>query len=165
MHNTTTKRGVITFSYDSNGLFNDVCLLSAYMTKNIVMESASALDEFCVTEDEKDVYNECLRQTMSVIKDAVMDMAACCDNAFSDGIDGGNVIVSLRNNNAYNPNVLSLVDSTIYDCLKYGILSVFYSTNTHDGLFSMSSAKMGASLSQLRQRLFQLRKKPVTYQL
>jgi hypothetical protein len=163
MYDTTTKKGVITFSYDSDTLFNDVCLLSAYMTKNIVMESASALDEFCITEDERDIYNECLKQSLPDVFESVLDMAACGDGAFS--MDGGAVTISVKNNNAYTQGALAIVDSTLNDCIKYGALARFYATCMHDALLVLSRQKLDASLSQLKQRLFQLRKKPVTSQL
>lgn len=166
MHDTTTKKGAITFSYDSETLFNDVCLLSAYMTKNIVMESASALDEFCITEDERDIYNECLKQALPDVFESVLDMGACGDGAFSDGVStGGAVTISLRNNNAYTRSALDIVDSTMNDCIKYGVLSRFYATCMHDALLVLSKQRYEDGLSQLKRRLFQLRKRPVTSQL
>lgn len=165
MYDTTTKKGAITFKYNAEELFGSVCLLSAYMAKNIVTEAGPALDQFCITEDERQIYDECLRQTFPNIYANIMDMADCRDGAFYDGTDDPEVSISIKNNNAYNINVLGLVDATLHDCLKYGILSTFYSINTHEALYSIAKGKMEASLSQLRTRLFQLRKKPVSPQI
>lgn len=165
MYNTTTKKGAVTFTYDAGELFNSVCLLSAYMTKNIVTGSGSSLDKFCITEDEKDIYDECLKQTFPDIYANLMDIADCRESAFDDGTNSDEVSISIKNNNAYNINVLPLIDATLHDCLKYGILSTFYSINVHDLLYSATKQKMEASLSQLKTRLFQMRKKPVSPQV
>lgn len=165
MHDTTTKKGSITFSYSNDTLFSDVSLLSAYMVKNINIEGASALDEFCISDDERDIFNECLKQALPNLYELVIQMAPCADGAFSDGLTDGSVKISVKNNNAYNVNVLTLVDNTIYECLKFGVLAAFYSICVHEGLFTIANARYDANIKQLKQRLFQLRKKPVTSQI
>lgn len=170
-----TKRGIITFSYDSDKLFNDVCMLSAFMTKNLVSEAGSMLDEFCITDDEKEIYEECLKQSLPNIYEAVIRIAPCSDNAFDNGIKvetetpeepgSSNVKIEIKNNGAYNPNVLTLVDATLNNCIKYGVLVEFYSICVHDGLFGIAKQKFDTNLLQLKQRLFQMKKKSVSSQL
>ena len=174
-----TKRGIITFSYNSDKLFNDVCLLSAFMTKNLVSEAGSMLDELCITEDEKEIYDECLMQALPNIYEAMIRIAPCSDNAFDDGIkvetetpeepetktETSNVKIEIKNNGAYNPNVLTLVDATLNNCIKYGVLVEFYSICVNDGLFGIAKQKFDTNLLQLKQRLFQLKKKSVSSQL
>lgn len=156
------EKGIITFSYPNDSLFNDVRLLSAYMTKNLATESGSLLDEFCITEDEEEIYNECLKNTVPNIYEVVMGLVTCIEDAIS--YDNG-VSISLRDNHAYNVNVLTLIDSTLNNCLKYGVLAEYYSICVNADLYSIAKNKLDTNLSQLKQRLFQLKKKSVSSQL
>lgn len=166
MHDTTTKKGAIIFSYDNGSLFNDVSLLSAYMVKNMKIAEGSALDEYSISKDEQDIFNECLKQTLPDLYETVIQFVPCGDGAFSDGLSGeGKIKISVKNNNAYNVNVLTLVDATIYECLKQGILSKFYSICVNDALFSIANGRYAANVNQLKQRLFQLRKKSISSQI
>lgn len=162
----------ITFYYNIESLFNDVSLLSAYMAKNISPEVGTALDEFSVTDDEKDVFGICLKQTLPNISEVMMKLSSCITNAFD-----GNAVVSadettglkrkagtyveltIRDNYAYNANVLPLVDATIEECLKYGALAEFYSINTNAVLQNISQSKFADCLQLLNQRLLQLKRK------
>ena len=164
MHDTTTNKGVITFKYPNSSLFDDVSLLSSYMVKNIKMDEASALDEFSISEDEKEIFNECLKQALPNLYDVALQMMPNCEGAFSEGLSDGNISISIKDNGSYNVNVLSLVDATLYDCLKYGILSAFYSICVNDALFTIANSKMVANINQLKQRMFQLKKKTVSPQ-
>lgn len=162
--NTST----ITFSYNCEKLFTDVCLLSSFMVKN----TGLPLDEFIITDDEKEVYDVCLKQAMPNIYESLIKMSSGINNAFRDdvvvnnndvlGRDAGTYIeFNIRDNGAYNRNILSLVESTLYDCLKYGILSEFYSICINADLNSISNSKFAASMNLLNQRLFQLKRKTV----
>lgn len=166
MANSTTK-GTIVFSYDSTSLFDDVCLLSAYMVKNLASDNMSMLDEFSISDDERHIYDECLKQVMPNIYEAVIMTVPCAEGAFSDGTGDSEtgVTVTLKDNHAYNRNVLTLVDGTLQTCIKYGVLAQFYSICVHEGLFVLAKEKYDTNLSQLKQRLFQLKKKPVSPQL
>lgn len=164
----------IVFSYDSDKLFNDVSLLSAYMVKNLGNENGSLLDGFAITGDEKDVYEVCLSQTLPDIYEHIIKTTSGVTDAFKTetiSADEGQtglmrpkgtyVVVSVKDNEAYNENILSLVEPTLYDCIKYGTLSEFYSVNLNADLLSLARAKFNECLSQLNRRLFQLKKKSV----
>lgn len=207
--NKTT--GNITFYYDSDKLFNDVSLMSAYMTKNLKNEGGSAMDEYSISDDEKDgVYGVCVRQTLPNIYEAMLKITSGVESAFNGeyiveigeerktqtsgtgtsavttempvnkdatGKDlnakdntlgrfaGAYVEFSIQDNDAYNNNVLNLVDATLLNCLKHGILAEFYSICVNADLYRISQDKFTASLFQLKQRLFQLKKKSVSSQL
>ena len=70
------KDGEITFYYNSDSLFNDVSILSAYMTKNMASESASVIDELVITDDEKEVYEVCVKQSLPNIWETLMKMSS-----------------------------------------------------------------------------------------
>ena len=175
--NKTT--GEITFYYDSDKLFNDVSLMSAYMTKNLKGEAGSLMDEYSISDDERDgVYSVCVRQTLPNIYEAMLKITSGVDSAFEDeaivsvketsGLKreaGKYIEFSIKDNNAYNENVLSLVDATLFNCIKHGILAEFYSICVNADLYRVSQDKFTASLFQLKQRLFQLKKKSVSSQL
>lgn len=172
------QEGVITFYYDSEKLFNDVSLMSAYMTKNLASDNGSAMDEYNMSDDEHDVYEVCVRQTLPNIYEAIMKITSGVDKAFDDDVtvtaagedelgraEGTYIEFNILNNDAYNDNVLNLADSTILNCLKYGVLSEFYSICMHGELYKLAHDKFLTNLFQLKQRLFQLKKKKVVSQL
>lgn len=172
------ETGKITFYYNSDGLFGDVSLMSAYMTKNLANESGSLMDEFNISDDEKDIYKVCVRQTLPNIYETMMKITSGIDNAFedevtvstqeSDGLKrsaGTYIELTMQDNEAYNSNVLSLVDATLLNCLKYGVLAEFYSICVNADLYRLANDKFTANLFQLKKRLFQLKKKSVSSQL
>lgn len=170
--------GIIAFSYNSDKLFNDVSLMSAYMTKNLKTEVGSVMDEFNISDDERDIYDVCVRQALPNIYETMMKITSGVDNAFSDEIElttdetdglkrakGKYIEFNIQNNDAYNSNVLNLVEATLLNCLKYGILAEFYSICVNVDLHRIAQDKFTTSLFQLKQRLFQLKKKSVFSQL
>lgn len=172
------ETGNITFYYDSEKLFNDVSLMSAYMTKNLASEKGSLMDEFNISDDEQDIYKVCVRQTLPNIYETMMKITSGVDNAFddevvvagseSDGLKrtaGTYIEFTMQDNEAYNENVLNLVDATLLNCLKYGVLAEFYSICVNGDLHRIAQDKFTTSLFQLKQRLFQLKKKVVSSQL
>lgn len=172
------ETGKITFYYNNDGLFSDVSLMSAYMTKNLANESGSLMDEFNISDDEKDIYKVCVRQTLPNIYETMMKITSGIDNAFedevtvstqeSDGLKrsaGTYIELTMQDNEAYNSNVLSLVDATLLNCLKYGVLAEFYSICVNADLYRLANDKFTANLFQLKKRLFQLKKKSVSSQL
>jgi hypothetical protein len=170
--------GSITFYYDSDKLFNDVSLMSAYMTKNLRSETGSMMDEFNISDDEMDIYKVCVRQTLPNIYEAMMKITSGVANAFDDDVtvsakeqsglkrEAGNYIeFTLQDNDSYNENILNLIDATVLNCLKHGILAEFYSICVNADLYRVAQDKFTTSLFQLKQRLFQLKKKVVSSQL
>lgn len=173
----TKKVGNITFSYKTSELFDDAALLSAHMAKNTVIPEGSALDEFVLTNDEKDVFEVCVKQVMPDIYENLMKMSSGIEDAFcvetianieKDGLQrtsGVYISFNINDNNAYNENVLALVDATLLSCLKYGALAEFYSVNLNGDLGRIARDKYTASIMQLNQRLFQLKRKSISPQL
>lgn len=172
------ETGKITFYYNSDGLFSDVSLMSAYMTKNLANEGGSLMDEFNISDDERDIYNVCIRQTLPNIYETIIKITSGVDNAFDDEVvvssptgdtlnraAGTYIELTIQDNEAYNNNVLSLVDATLLNCLKYGVLAEFYSICVNADLYRLANDKFTANLFQLKKRLFQLKKKSVSSQL
>lgn len=149
--------GKITFSYNSDELFNDVGILSAYMTKNIITDKGDALDEFAISDDEREVFEVCVKQTLPNIYETLMKMCHGIEDAFK--YENRVIEFNILDNNEYNINVLKLVESTLLECLKYGVLSEFYSINMNAALQQAAQSKFASNLLLLNQRLFQLKRK------
>lgn len=152
--------GVITFTYGSDDTFNDVGLLSAYMTKVLAKEKGASMDDLAISEDERDVYDVCVKQALPNIYEVVVKITSGVEDAFKS--EDGNIVFNIRDNESYNSNVLTIVDETLHTCLKYGILAEFYSVNPNADLQRISLAKYADSIAQLKQRLFQLKKKAIS---
>ena len=171
----------IVFFYNRNTLFNDVSLLSNYMAKNLATKDGGSLaEDYTVSDDEKELFAMSLRTVLPDIYEAMTKITSGVVPAFDDsvaessgvkGVDigGNNVTIAggdyvefyIRDNNAYNPNVITLVDASIYNSLKQGALKEIYTTVLQPDFFKVCSERFVAELFKLKQRLFQLKKKSV----
>lgn len=153
------ENGAIKFSYKADDLFNDVGLISAFMAKNLQNEKGSLLDEFAITSDERELFDMCVKQALPNIFDEMLKMSSCVT-----GIEAkdGNIILSFMDNNLYNDNALTLVDMTIYDCLKYGVLAEFYSICVHTDLLTLAQGKYAEMLRLLNKRLVPLKMRSIS---
>ena len=75
------------------------------------------------------------------------------------------VLFILQDNAAYNENVLTLVDASLYNVIKYGVLKEFYSTVLQADFFKVCTERFLGELFKLKSRLFQLKKKSVVSSL
>lgn len=155
----TKENGAIKFSYKADDLFNDVGLISAFMAKNLQNEKGSLLDEFAITSDERELFDMCVKQALPNIFDEMLKMSSCVT-----GIEekDGNIILSFRDNNSYNDNALTLVDMTIYDCLKFGVLKEYYSICLHTDLLALAQGKYAEMLQLLNKRLVPLKMRSIS---
>lgn len=71
----------------------------------------------------------------------------------------------LQNNDAYNSNVLSLVDASLLNAIKIGTLKEFYSVVIQPEFFKVCTDRFIAELYKLKQRLFQFKKKTIVSNL
>lgn len=155
----TKNNGNISFTYNVKTLFDEVGLISSYMTKNLVNEQGSVMDEFVMSEDDNELFDMCVKQTTPNIFEGMLKMAA-----FVKGFDykDNTITFSINDNDSYNENTLSLVDSTILECLKYGVLSEYYLICTNASLQSLANKKYAEAMLLLNQRMFQLKKKAIS---
>ena len=181
----TGEENRILFYYNRDTLFNDVSLMSSFMAKNIATKEGESLtDEYAISDDEKNLVDVCIRATLPDIFESMVKITNSVVPAFYDkvseagttrgedisgqtvAIDAGNYVeFHLRDNNAFNPNVLTMVDASLYNSLKYGVLKEFYSTVVHADFFKLCSERFVGELFKLKQRLFQLKKKSVVSSL
>ena len=175
----------IVFLYKRDVLFNDVSLMSNYMAKNLSTKEGNSLtDEYAISDDEKDLVDVSIRATLPDIYEAMTKITTAVVPAFFDkktenagtkGTDIGGQSVTLTagdyvefyimDNNAYNRNVLTMVDASLYNALKHGVMKEFYSTVLQADFFKVCSERFLSELFKLKQRLFQLKKKSVVSNL
>ena len=167
----------IKFLYNRDVLFNEVSLTSNYMSKNLSTKDGNALtDDFAISDDEKDLVTVCVRATLPDIYESMIKITNAISPAFDDdvteaadtdhGITAGSYVeFVLQDNGAYNENVLTMVDASLYNCIKHGTLKEVYSTIVNPDFFKISAERFVAELFKLKQRLFQLKKKSVVSNL
>lgn len=183
----------IVFIYNRDTLFNDVSLMSNYMAKNLATKDGNSLtDEFAISDDESDLVEVSIRATLPDIYEAMTKITTAVVPAFEDDeninsggsgtplqvtigkdIAGNDVKVPyghyvefyILDNDAYNANVLTMVDASLYNCLKHGVLKEFYSTVVQADFFKICADRFVGELFKLKQRLFQLKKKSVVSNL
>jgi len=171
----------IVFLYKRDTLFNDVSLMSNYMAKNLATKDGNSLtDEYAISDDEQDIVDVSIRATLPDIYEAMTKITTAVVPAFDDcktetagtkGVDigGNNVTIQagdyvefyIQDNHSYNANVITMVDASLYNCLKHGVLKEFYSTVVQADFFKLCADRFVAELFKMKQRLFQLKKKSV----
>lgn len=183
----------IVFIYNRDTLFNDVSLMSNYMAKNLSTKEGNSLtDEYAISDDEKDLVDVSIRAALPDIYEAMTKITSAVVPAFEDdkSIDSGGsgtppqVVVGkdisnadvkvpyghyvafyILDNKSYNLNVLTMVDASLYNCLKHGVLKEFYSTVVQADFFKICADRFISELFKMKQRLFQLKKKSVVSNL
>ena len=165
----TSTTGKIKFYYKRDVLFNEISLMSNYMAKNLSSKDGNSLtDEYAISDDERDLVDVCIRAALPDIYEAMTKITSAVTNAFDDDaiISGDHCVVfTLQDNDAYNSNVLTLVDASLNNCIKQGTLKEIYSTIVNPDFFKISAERFVAELFKLKQRLFQLKKKSVVSNL
>lgn len=165
----TSTTGKIKFYYKRDVLFNEISLMSNYMAKNLSSKDGNSLtDEYAISDDERDLVDVCIRAALPDIYEAMTKITSSVTNAFDDDaiVSGDHCVVfTLQDNDAYNSNVLTLVDASLNNCIKQGTLKEIYSTIVNPEFFKISADRFVAELFKLKQRLFQLKKKSVVSNL
>lgn len=166
---TTTAPAKIQFYYKRDTVFDEVSLMSNYMAKNLATKDGNSLtDEYAISEDERDLVNISIRAALPDIYEAMTKITTLVADAFDDDVTvSGNSCVSftILDNAAYNDNVLSIVDASLNNCVKFGTLKEIYSTLPQPEFFNSCSSRFVGELFKLKQRLFQLKKKSVVSNL
>ena len=183
----------IVFFYNREILFNDVSLMSNYMVKNLATKDGNSLtDEYAISGDEQDIVDVSIRSALPDLYEALTKITTAVIPAFDDCVTinaggegtppkktigkditnadvkvpyGDYVELYILDNNAYNANVITMVDASLYNALKYGVLKEVYSSLVNTDLYNLCNARFIQELLKLKQRLFQLKKKSVVSNL
>lgn len=161
--NADTKE--IEFSYSIDGIFESASRVSAYNSKNIKdKDGNSMLAEYAVSDDEKDVFLQGLQSVLPEIYEKILKIT---DNADSDsfGMTSTEVAFKIKDNGAYNNNVLALVDASFLECIIEGALKSWYKNCAQADLLGLYTRSFADNLEKLFNRMFQLKIKKTTSML
>ncbi|MBO7681159.1 MAG: hypothetical protein J6T17_00220 [Clostridia bacterium] len=169
MYTKDTTNNTIEFRYKRDVLFNDVSLMSNYMSKNLSTKDGNSLtDDYAISDDERDLVYISIRATLPDIYEAMVKITNAVSSAFEDDkviSDEHYVSFTMQDNGAYNANVLTMVDASLYNSLKYGTLKEVYSTVVQPEFYNTCANRFVGELYKLKQRLFQMKKKSVVSSL
>ena len=152
------ENDLIVFQYDTADLFNNVSLKSSYKSR-FVSEDGRVVDEMTLMDDDRDAFEANLQRILADIYERIIKLTSAVDDAYST--EEGNISIKMQNNDAYNTNILGLVDASIYDCLEVGSMKEWYSVCGKTDYEQEYAAKYTAALSLLSSRMFQLKKKSI----
>jgi hypothetical protein len=169
---TPPAPNTIAFYYGTDDMFNNVNLKSSYRAKNIKTESGDSLiDDFAITEDERDAFTLFLNASMHDAFNIVMKMTGGVANALYLDVANGTILgtvsgtqfdcygFKIKDHAAYNSNNLTLVDEGIKNLLEAFIMKEWYKMTGHDGeLAKWLNEYLTIKRDLINRRLFQLRK-------
>jgi hypothetical protein len=134
--NETGPPDYIQFYYLTEDLFSNVSLRSLYRALNIKSEAGESLiDDFAITEDERDAFNVLVRDAAHEVFQNVLKMCTGITSALvlNDAITisgspsaGPYYAVKVLDNEAYNDNNLELVENTVKMLLQVHVLKNWY---------------------------------------
>lgn len=148
----------IAFTYEVDDLFTDASRVSAFTSKNLRDKEGNAMvDTFALSEDERGVYLQGMKSILPDIYDLLIKLTSDIDNAFI--VSDTEIKFIINDNDAYNANLLLLLYNAIRETLIQGSLKVWYRTSLHGDLFKIYNESYQQSLTELYNRLFQLKRK------
>lgn len=158
MKKIDAENNVILFQYALDDLFNNVSLKSSYKAR-VVSDDGRVADDMSMLDDDKDAFKANIQKLLADIYERIVKLTSSVENAYT--VDDTNVVIKMQNNDAFNPNVLDIVDASIYDCLETGSLKEWYSVCGKMDYEQEYAVKYNAALSLLSNRMFQLKKKTI----
>jgi outer membrane lipoprotein-sorting protein len=165
----------ILFYYTEDNLHNNVMIRTMYRAKNIRdNEGNSLIDDYAISEDEKDAFalflssaiheafNQVMKMTTGVSDALIINEPA--DDVFDTvpaGLEDTTVVYGfkVKDHEAYNDNNIILVDEGVKSLVETQIMRDWYEMVGNDAEY----AKMRAKYNEIKRdlitkRLFQLRK-------
>lgn len=153
-----SANALIAFKYKKEALRNNISLRSTYKSKRITDQQGNHIGEpYALSDDERDAFEVCINNIVPDIYDILLKMTSGVSRAFE--VDGIDIVLKIQDYKAYNENVLKNVDISINNALVNGALKEWYDICAKPDYFTEYAAKYQVSLNQLRDRLFQLKKK------
>lgn len=169
----------IIFSYRMSNIFNNCCTKISYKSRNI-SEDAKINDELTLSDDDKsifeanipfilaDIYERILKLSHGITEAYKIEIIPGAEMGPSVGSESGDITVipedkiiifTFVNNNAYNSNVLDVLDVSLYQCLETGSIKAWYDVCGLTTIEQDYNTKYLSALAELSRRIFQLKKK------
>lgn len=162
----------IVFLYPVDGVFESASRVSAYNSKNIRdNQGNSLLAEYAISDDDKDVFEQGLHSILPEIYEKILkitDRNVNSDQSPAFGIknmklketdttDVPCIYFEIKDNDAYNNNVLSLVDGSFLECIIEGALKAWYKNCAQADFLALYTKSFADNLEKLFNRMFQLK--------
>lgn len=169
---TPPEPNIIAFYYRVADMFNNVILRTMYRAKNIRdNNNESQVDDWAISEDEKDFFNITIEKAIHDAFNTVMKMTtsvtdALLLNVLENTINTGSGSAEekcygfkVRDHEAYNANILNLVDDGIKNMVESYVMMEWYKTvGQNEELQKWLGEYMKNREILVTKRLFQLRK-------
>jgi hypothetical protein len=178
---TETVPAHIIFFYTEGSMFNNVMIRSMYRAKNIRDDKGeSQVDDYAISEDEKDAFSMFLNSSIHEAFNHVMKMTTGVSNALilgedaeevfppvnnvstiAEGVESTDTIYGfkIKDHAAYNDNNIILVDEGVKSMVETQIMREWYEMVGHADEFAKMNAKyLSLKRDLITKRLFQLRK-------
>lgn len=167
MYKKDTTNKEIVFSYPVNGVFEMASRASAYNSKNIRDNQGNTLlADYAISEDDRDMFEQGLHSILPEIYEKILKITDRSENAFgikdmkvkeSDNEAVPCIYFEIKDNAAYNNNVLSLVDGSFLECIIEGSLKAWYKNCAQADLLALYNKSFADNLEKLFNRMFQLK--------
>lgn len=160
MFKIDTDKKAIEFSYPLQDIFDDASRISAFNAKNIRdKEGRSLLADYALSDDEKDIFVQGLKSILPEIYGKIIKITSGIENAHLFSTTDTDVKFSIQDNEAYNKNVLTLVDASLMECIIEGSLKAWYKNCAQGDLLALYNKSFSDNLEKLFDRMFQLKMK------
>ena len=158
---------MVRFYYETDDVFNSVSLRSAYRAKMVKDNTGeSQLDDIAISQDERDIVLEIMEQSIYDIFGEMFKITEAVNNPifFNEAItlvSTSEVTASgglIKDNEAFNENLLPNIDKKILNSIRYYILAEWYVSASLGNDAELNFAKYKDYLRQVKNLTFQLRK-------
>lgn len=166
MFKRDTTEKTIVFSYPLQGIFDNASRVSSYNSKNIRdKEGNSLLAEYAISDDEKDIFYQGLSSVLPEIYEKLLKVTTGVEGAYMFETTDSDIKFTIQDNEAYNKNVLTLVDASLFECIIEGALRAWYKNCAQADLLALYNKSFNDNLEKLFNRMFQLKIKKTTSML
>lgn len=171
---SSTLEAIIRFRYETDELFNAVSMRTLLRAKDVVVQDESGtvksmVNKWAITENERATFLKSLERAIYDLYPEVIKMTVGIDNsefvdetiaplAGGDDLSGKWSGFQIVNHEAYNENVVNLVDKKINSVLVYLIMVDWYTMIGVDGEVAKNMALKDREMIALSDALFDLRK-------
>ena len=158
MFKKDTDKKTIEFSYPLQGIFDNASRVSAFNAKSIKdKEGRSLLADYALSDDEKDMFLQGMNSILPEIYEKILKITSGVEDAYFFEVTATDVKFTIQDNDAYNKNVLTLVDASLMECIIEGSLKAWYKNCAQGDLLGLYLKSFNDNLEKLFDRMFQLK--------
>lgn len=148
------NKNMTVFSFEQEELFNLCAMKSSYFSRMIKDPERNYIgEEHILTEDERDVFEECVRESVSIVWAKLRKM--CGKGADALSVED-NVIFKLYDGGC-DERVLKVVDKDIQEVLVAGILKEWFMLCGNRDVGELYEQKREVKLNVLWRNMFPMR--------